>query len=99
MDASVHTDPASASGPAPKFDGSSWHSWEVANHTFTPINTQVHNVLLQSSPTAPRRQILNNKDGVVALLDDAYGIRQTVILPEGLVSVDWDSGDDFTVCP
>jgi hypothetical protein len=95
MDASLDTDPASASGPAPKFDGSSWHSWEIDNHTFTPVNTQVHNVLLQSSPTAHRRQILNDKDGTIALLDDAYGKRPTVILPEGLVSVDWDSGDDF----
>jgi hypothetical protein len=95
MDAGIDTDPDSASGPAPKFDGGSWHSWEIANHTFTPVNTQVQNVLLQASPTASRRQLLNDKDGVVALLDDAYGKRPTVILPEGLVSVDWDSGNDF----
>lgn len=58
---------------------------------------QVNGVTLTSDPTADRQQTLQNKSGVIALLDDAYGIGDTVILPEGLVSVDWDMGKRFLV--
>ena len=95
MEASLDVDPAVATGPGLKFDGSSWHSWEQSNHAFTPVSVTVNNVLLQAAPTANRRQYCRTKTDVMALLDDVYGIRPTVILPEGLVSVDWDMGDDF----
>ena len=62
---------------------------------FEPTGNQVGNVTLDSQPTSDHQQSLQNKQGVIALLDDVYGIRDTVILPEGLVSVDWDSGKSF----
>lgn len=95
MEANREIDTSVASGTAPIFDGSSWFSREPTSHAFKPINIRVNNVLLQSTPTADRRQLLNNKDGTIALLDDVYGIKNTVIVQEGLVSVDWNSGKDF----
>ncbi len=70
-------------GPLPVYEGT------------RSFGVKSDNVFLQSSPTANRNQIFQNKDGVVALLDDAYGIRPTVVVPEGLVSVDWKLGKDF----
>lgn len=95
MDATTDPDPSEAVGRAPKFDGGSWYSWEPANNKYAPIEVWVKNVEFQASPTSDKRQIFQNKNGIVALQDDAYGIRDTVILPEGLVSVDWDMGSDF----
>jgi hypothetical protein len=62
-----------------------------------PFTYKVGNVTLQGTPTDDRLHTFQNKTGVVALLDDAYGVRPTVILPEGLVSVDWDVSDNFLV--
>ena len=62
-----------------------------------PFTYKAGNVTLQGTPTANRLHQFQNKNGVVALLDDAYGVRPTVILPEGLVSVDWDVSDNFLV--
>jgi hypothetical protein len=62
-----------------------------------PFTLKSGNVILQGTPTANRLHQFQNKNGVVALLDDAYGVRPTVILPEGLVSVDWDVSDNFMV--
>ena len=70
-------------GPLPVYEGS------------RSFGVNVGNVFLQSSPTANRNHVFQNKDGVVALLDDVYGISGTVVVPEGLVSVDWTLGKDF----
>ena len=61
----------------------------------SPSELVIQGVRVTSSPSANRLQILQNKSGVVALLDDTYLIQDTVILPEGLVSVDWDMGKNF----
>jgi hypothetical protein len=89
------TDPDPQVGPAPMFDGKSWQSWETSEYRYSPINVQVNSVILESDPTANRLQLIQNKDGVIATLDEAYGIRDTVILQEGLVTVDWSKGNDF----
>ena len=66
------------------------------SETYVPSETiRSGNITLQSSPSANRLQRIQEKDGTIALLDDAYGIRDTVILPEGLVSVDWRVSDSF----
>jgi hypothetical protein len=70
-------------GPLPVYEG------------VQPFGIKSGNVTIQSAPSVNRNQIFQNKDGVVALLDDAYHIRDAVILPEGLVSVDWNTGSDF----
>lgn len=80
---------------APSFSGDSWKVWDDNLKAYVPALTQVGNVTLSASPTANRLQMVQDKAGVVALLDDAYGIRSTVILREGLVSVDWDKGNNF----
>jgi hypothetical protein len=74
---------AQVNGPSPVFEG---------NQAF---GIKVNNVTLQSTPTDNRNQIFQDKDGVVALVDDIQGLRPTVILPEGLVSVDWSVADNF----
>lgn len=62
---------------------------------FDPAPIRVNNVTVDATPANDRLQSIQDKDGEIALLDDAYGIRPTVILPEGLVSVDWDIANDF----
>jgi len=67
-----------------------------SDSTNTPTTElRVQNVTLKAFPLTNRQQTLQNKSGVIALLDDAYKIQNTVILPEGLVSVDWDMGKNF----
>ena len=68
-----------------------------AEEAFSNSILVIDGVEISSDNLADRNQILQNKSGVIALLDDAYGIRDTVILPEGLVSVDWDKGKNFVV--
>ncbi len=61
----------------------------------SPNTLVVQGVKITASPSANRIQTLQNKSGVIALVDDTYRIQDTVILPEGLVSVDWDMGRNF----
>lgn len=95
MDANIDIVPVHGAGAAPKFDGGTWYIWEESLHRYVPVNTRVGAVLLTATPSINRRQLLQNKDGVVALKDDVYWISPTVILPEGLVTVDWDVGINF----
>lgn len=80
---------------APWLNGSSWYVWDNDLKGYRPAVVFADKVKLDASPTANRIQTLQNKSGTVALLDDAYSVRDTVILPEGLVSVDWDRGIRF----
>lgn len=82
---------------APWFDGASWNIWDFERSTYRPTGVSIGNVRLNSEPTDNRVQYVQNKSGVIALLDDAYRIRPTITLQEGLVSVDWDSGSNFKV--
>ncbi len=59
--------------------------------TFTTDTLVVQNTKIEALPSSDRQQTLQNKSGVLALLDDTFGVRDTVILPEGLVSVDWEA--------
>ena len=80
---------------APYFDGETWRVWDDGG--YKPVATVVNNVQLVAAPSANRTQQLQAKDGVIALLDDVYGVRSTITLQEGLVSVDWDIGSKFQV--
>jgi hypothetical protein len=95
MDASVDIAPVESTGAAPKFTGGTWYSWEQSLHIYTPVDTRVGDVLITANPTINRIQILQNKDGVVALHDDVYWISPTVLLTEGLVTIDWNKGTNF----
>lgn len=80
---------------APWFTGDSWMVWDDTLKGYIPATTVVGNVTLTASPTADRQQSLQDKSGVIALTDDAYLTRETVILREGLVSVDWSKASYF----
>jgi hypothetical protein len=95
MDASIDTEPTHGAGAAPKFTGGTWYSWEQSLHTYTPVDTRIGDVLLAANPSIDRRQVLQNKDGVIALHDDVYWISPTVLLVEGLVTIDWAKGTNF----
>jgi hypothetical protein len=82
---------------SPWFDGASWHVWDDARSAYKPTSVIVGNVSLDASPTANRTHQVQNKDGVIALIEDVYNTRGTITLQEGLVSVDWDMSDSFRV--
>jgi hypothetical protein len=80
---------------APVFTGQGWRVWDKGIRDYRPLATRVGNTRFDADPTADRTQLVQNKDGVIALLDDTYGIRDTVVVPEGIISVDWDKGSTF----
>ena len=80
---------------APWLNGSTWYVWDADINGYKPAVVFADKVKLDASPTANRIQTLQNKSGTVATLDDVYKIRDTVVLLEGLVSVDWDKGIMF----
>lgn len=80
---------------APMFTGDGWNIWDDKLKVYRPTTPRVGNVSLEASPTQDRLQGIQNKDGRVALLEDAYRIRETLVLREGLVSVDWDKTNSF----
>lgn len=82
---------------APWFDGSAWNVWDRDGSTYKPTTSVIGNVTLSSTPTANRVQLVQNKSGTIALLDDVYKIRPSITLQEGLVSVDWDIASQFRV--
>lgn len=80
---------------APWFTGDSWNVWDDTLKAYIPATTIVGNVTLTANATADRLQHIQNKAGIIALTSDAYIARETVILREGLVSVDWDKASSF----
>ena len=88
---------ASRSSFSPWLDGLSWKVFDSNIHGYRPTTVAVSNISLASEATANRVQLLQNKDGVWALLDDTYNMRPVVTLQEGLVNVDWDIGSNFQV--
>jgi hypothetical protein len=84
-----------ATEESPWLDAGTWKVWDDTSKAYTPAGVIVGSVQLSAEPTANRLQTIQDKDGTIALLDDAYGIRETVILPDGAVGVDWDSGTNF----
>lgn len=84
-----------ATEEAPWLDSGTWKVWDDTAKAYVPSSPVVGSVILAADPTANRLQTIQDKDGTIALLDDAYGIRETVILPDGAVGVDWDTGTTF----
>lgn len=82
---------------APWFDGSGWNVFDPSINDYKSTRVQVGSISLSAAPSANRLQQLQNKSGTVALLDDVYGIRPTITLQEGLVSVDWNIATSFRV--
>jgi hypothetical protein len=78
---------------SPKFNGVSWMVWD--GQKYIVPNPSVGLLKLDGDPTSDRIQTMKDQDGVIALLDDVYGIRDTVVLPDGAVGVDWDRSNSF----
>jgi hypothetical protein len=86
-----------ATGSAPWLNGSTWYYWHSVEQVYKPMKRVTGTVYLDSNPSADQYQVVQNKNGIIATMDNAYGADQTIILPEGSVSVDWDMGKNFSL--
>lgn len=90
----------------PWFNNDIWHAWNGSEYVPSTVKVGGAGYVVQlgdyttvgdsaSNPLATRTQTLQDKDGVVAVLDDIYVGRPVVVLSGATPTIDWNLGHHF----
>ncbi len=89
----------------PWFNGDSWHIWNGSDYVPATVKIGGAGFVVQLGDYTTEGagdilptyiQTLQDKDGVIALLDDVYVGRPAVVLSGTTTSIDWNLGHHFT---
>lgn len=91
----------------PWFSNDTWYAWNGSEYVPTKVIVGGSGFVVQlgdytttgtsvSNPLPSRTQTLQDRDGVVALLDDIYVGRPLVVLNGTTPTIDWNLGHHFT---